>query len=342
MLKLDWSPDLELPESPRVVALGAFDGVHLGHAKTIREMRRLARERDAQATVLTFDPGPREFRDGKRLAGRRLTPLDEQLYYLRKLGVELVVVFKFPGEIHRVEPEDFVRRVLVGQLGAIHVTAGPTHRFGRAGAGDVALLQKLGDELGFGVDILFPVMIDGVRVSSTRIRELLDDGRVHEAGALLGRPYAINASVVSGRGLGAEIGFPTANLSVSPEKILPRDGVYAALCAKVHGKDYEVLQQMRAAAVNVGLAPTVRGDERIVEVHVIGEQCDLSGSILKVEFLRWLRGEKEFEHLKALSEQISADTERAATLAKVKLGDSLQEFDRMCTTDHVIRRDGQL
>ncbi len=338
MKRVDWSPALTLPDRPRVTALGAFDGVHLGHAKTIQAMRRIARTHDAEATILTFDPGPREFNGGDRLPGRRLTPLDEQLFYLRRLGVDLVVVFEFPGEIHAVEPEEFVRDVLVAQFSTVHVVASLTHRFGYRGSGDIHLLQKLGDELGFGVDILEPVLIGAERVSSTRIRDLLEEGEVHEAGGLLGRPYAIHAPVMTGRGMGRQIGYPTANLQIPPEKILPRDGVYSGLAGVVDSDDYETMEQTRGAAINVGLAPTVRDEERVVEVHVIGEHCDFRGKSLKVEFLRWLRAEEEFEDLKSLSKQIGIDTERAAAIAQAPLTAEMRQFQRMCTTDHVIRR----
>lgn len=340
MKQVRWSPDLELPDRPRVVALGAFDGVHLGHAKTIQAMRSIAHQRNAEAAILTFDPSPREFTDGERQPGRRLTTRDEQLYYLRKLGVDLVVVFEFPGEIHVVEPGDFVRDILVGQVGAVHVTASKTHRFGHMGKGDIDLLRSLGVDLGFEVEIVRPLVIGDDRVSSTRIRNLLDEGNVHEAGALLGRPYAIYAPVVGGRGLGTELGFPTANMSIPPEKILPHDGVFAGLCGKVREGDYQAMQQPRPAAINVGVAPTVRGDERIVEVHMIEEQCDLLDSTIKVEFLRWLRGERKFEDIEALSEQIGRDVEEVLETTEAPQGEELEEFDRICATEYVVRRPG--
>lgn len=335
-----WTADFDLPKVPRVAALGAFDGVHLGHAATIQAMRRIAHERGAEAAILTFDPSPREFTDGTRQPGRRLTPGDEQTYYLRRLGVDLTVVFEFPGSIHLVEPEDFVREILVEQLGVVHVTASETHRFGHMGRGDVSLLKRLGDELGFGVQIVDPLVIGGERVSSTRIRTLLGGGSVEEAGALLGRPYAIYAPVGSGHGLGATIGFPTANLRITPEKMLPRDGVYACAAGVIHEGDYSALEQPRPAAVNVGLAPTVRGDERVVEVHLIGEQCDLSEANLKVQFLRWLRGEERFVDIEALATQIGRDTARALEIAKAAAPDEFALFERYCTTDYVLRRDG--
>ncbi|MFW5866457.1 MAG: riboflavin biosynthesis protein RibF [Armatimonadota bacterium] len=338
MKTLHWTPDLELPDTPRVVALGAFDGVHLGHAKTIQAMRSIAHERGAEAAILTFDPSPREFIDGTRQPGRRLTTTDEQLYYLRKLGVDLVVIFEFPGEIHTVEPEDFVRGILVEQINAVQVTASKTHRFGHMGKGDIDLLQTLGAELGFDVEIVRPLIVGDDRVSSTRIRNLLDAGSVHEAGALLGRPYAIYAPVVSGQGLGSELGFPTANLSIPPEKILPHDGVFAGLCGEVREGDYQVVKQSRPAAINVGVAPTVRGDERVVEVHLVEEQCDLAGASIKVEFLRWLRAERKFADVEELTQQIGRDVEAVVETSGAPKDERLEEFDRVCATDYVVRR----
>lgn len=340
MRQLQWSPELELPKVPRVVALGAFDGVHLGHAQTIQAMRSLAHQDRVEAAILTFDPSPREFLNGVRQPGRRLTTRDEQFFYLRRLGVDLVIVFEFPGEIHTVEPEDFIRDVLVGQVNAIEVTASETHRFGHKGRGDVEMLRRFGSELGFGVEILRPLLLGGERVSSTRIRNLLDAGEVTEAGALLGRPYAIYAPVVSGRGVGSELGFPTANLSIAPEKILPHDGVYAGLAGAVREGDFSAIEQPRAAAINVGVAPTVREGERIVEVHLVGEQCDLRGAALKVEFLRWLREEQRFDSLYALRQQIRADVEQVRETAEEPPAEAFSEFDRVCATDYVVRRPG--
>lgn len=333
-----WRPDLKLPDVPRVVALGAFDGVHLGHAKTIQAMRSIAHERNAEAAILTFDPSPREFADGVRRPGQRLTTLEEQLYYLRRLGVDLAIVFEFPGEIHLVEPEDFVRDILIGQINAVHVTASKTHHFGHMGRGDLDLLRRLGAELGFDVEIVRPLTIGGERVSSTRIRKLLAEGNAQQAGALLGRPYAICAPVVSGRGMGTELGFPTANLSIPPEKILPHDGVYAGRGAVVREGDYATLQQPRPAAINVGFAPTVRGDERVVEVHLVGEHCDLVGACLNIEFLRWLRDEEQFRDLEALTNQISRDVAEVIEVAEAPPPEELREFERVCETEYVVRR----
>ncbi|MEA3402206.1 MAG: riboflavin biosynthesis protein RibF [Armatimonadota bacterium] len=335
---MHWSPGLHFPTRPRAVALGAFDGLHLGHARTIQVMRSFAHRSGAEATVLTFNPSPREFEHGQRQPGRRLTPVDEQIYYLRRLGIDTVVLFEFPGRIHAVEPEEFVRDILVRQLSVVHVTGSRTHRFGRGGRGDLQMLHELGAEYGFGVETVSPVTLGGQRVSSTRIRDLLAECKVHQAGALLGRPYAICAPVVAGAGLGTNLGFPTANLRLPREKVLPGDGVYAGLSGKVRGGDYQAVEQPRPAAINVGLAPTVRGDERLVEVHLTGEQCDLRDSCIKVEFLRWLRDEEEFEDTEELSAQIGRDVERTAELAGRPMPEELLRFNDFCTSEYVIRR----
>lgn len=342
MKVVHWSPELKLPSKPRVVALGAFDGLHIGHVKTIQAMRGIAHEHGAEAAVLTFDPSPREFdfTTMTRQPGRRLTPAPEQQYYLHRLGIDLTVVFEFPGEIYRIEPEEFVREVLVRQCRAIHVTASNTHRFGHRGRGDLRLLRQLGAQYGFGVETVSSLTVGGERVSSTRIRNLLFEGRVHEAGALLGRPYAIYSPVVPGAGRGTKLGFPTANLQIPPEKVLPRDGVYAGLCGKVRGSDYEAIEDPLPAAINVGLAPTVRGDERIVEVHVVGQQCDFENASIKVEFLRWLRGEQKFESADALVAQIGRDVVRTADVVEEFEDEKLQAFEQFCTTDYVVRRGG--
>ncbi len=314
MNELTWTPELELEDTPRVVALGAFDGVHLGHQSTITRVRRLARERNAESTVLTFDPSPREFVDGVRQTGRRLTTRPEQMCRLREIGVDTTVVIEFPGQIRTIEPEDFVRDVLVGQLRATCVCASESHRFGRNGAGDLSLLQKLAERYGFEVVVVTPVDIHDHRISSTLIRELLSHGNVNRAGALLGRPYSIVADVVSGQGLGTGLGFPTANLRIPSEKLVPHHGVYAGVAGKATG-ECQVIEQPRPAAINVGTAPTVGRHSRVVEVHLVGVQCDLTGAAINVQFLRWLRPEQAFADRGALIEQITRDVAECGTVS---------------------------
>lgn len=330
MRAVTWSPELQLPDRPRVAALGAFDGLHLGHAGTIGHMLELARQRGAEATVLTFDPAPREFEDGVRQPGRRLTTVEEQFCRLREMGVDLTVLFEFPGRIREVEAEDFVRQVLVEQLRVVCVCASASHRFGRGGRGDLNLLRQLGLQYGFEVVTIAPVTLGDQRISSTLIRNLLQEGDVTRAAALLGRPYSILADVGEGAGLGAELGFPTANLRLPPEKLLPRDGVYAGVAGRASG-DCAVMQQPRPAAINVGTAPTMGRGSRVVEVHLIGAHCDLRHTRLKVEFLRWLREERQFPDRAALVEQIARDVRECVATA--------QEAEVWCATGYRIERE---
>jgi riboflavin kinase/FMN adenylyltransferase len=315
----------DLGSAPHAVAVGAFDGVHLGHASILRQVRDEARERGVAAAVVTFDPVPRELEDGARQPHRRLTPVDEHLCLLEGLGMDIALVLEFPGAIQSMSPEAFVSEVLLDDLNAVCVYASESHRFGAGGRGDVDLLRRLGAELGFEVKIVPPLMVGGQRVSSTRVRELLSQGRVDKAAALLGRPYALYARVVAGHGRGADLGFPTANLCIPEEKTLPRDGVYAGVAGTVT-TDYGPLERPWPAAINIGTAPTFARGERTVEVHICEAKAGASGAggsahadlldaCLKVEFLRWLRTERRFETERALADQIAQDVASALELA---------------------------
>jgi len=301
--------------APHVVAVGAFDGVHLGHVHTLREVCQQARKRGVASAALTFDPSPRELDAGIRQPGQRLTPLHEQLHLLEHLGLDLALVLEFPGTVQQMPPETFAREVLVGALNAVCVCASETHRFGAGGRGDVRGLQRLARDLGFEVIVAEPFTVNARRVSSTWVRELLAQGQVHEAAALLGRPYAIFAEVVSGRGAGASLGFPTANLRIPPEKTIPRDGVYAGIAARVTA-DCEPLEEVRPAAINVGSAPTFGREDHLVEAHIVGQQDDLGGAHLKIELLRWLRRVQRFADEDALARQIAEDVNRSREAAQ--------------------------
>lgn len=289
-----------------MVALGAFDGVHRGHQSTLEQVRRLARERNAEGTVLTFDPGPREFVAGIRQPGTRLTTRTEQMCRLRQLDLDLALVVEFPGLIADLSPEHFVRDVLVGQLRATSVCASGSHRFGRDGDGDLKLLQRLGRRHGFEVVIIDPVVVGGSRISSTVVRALLSRGEVAHAATLLGRPYSLVAEVVSGQGLGASLGFPTANLRTPAEKLVPADGVYAGVAGRAVGP-CALVSDACPAAINVGIAPTVERNTSVVEAHLIGAEGDLVGATLMVQFIGWLRAEEAFADREALVAQIRRD-----------------------------------
>ena len=216
------------------------------------------------------------------------------------------MVSQVPGLVSDLSPEHFVRDVLVGQLRATCVCAGESHRFGRDGDGDLKLLQRLGRRYGFGVVVIDPVVVGGSRISSTVIRALLSRSEVAHAATLLGRPYALVAEVVSGQGVGASLGFPTANLRTPPEKLLPPDGVYSGVAGRAVGPCATILEPF-PTAISVGMAPTVERNTRVVEAHLIGAEGDLVGTTLTVEFVGWLRSEEAFADHDALVEQIRRD-----------------------------------
>ena len=268
--------ELELRE--RVVALGTFDGVHLGH-------RRVIETAGPAPTVVTFHPHPR------RVLGygvELLTTLERRLELLAELGVAETLLVEFSLEFQRVEPEDFARDWLEA-IGASAVVAGEDFRFGHKRGGDLDLLARLGFE------VRRVPLLEGV--SSSEIRRLLHEGELEGAARLLGRPYEVEGIVVEGDARGGTLGFPTANLSVEPDLLVPRIGIYAG-----HAADHR-------AAISIGTNPHYGGDELRVEAFLLGFAGDLYGRRLVVELWRRLRDERAFESEQELIDQIALDVE---------------------------------
>jgi riboflavin kinase/FMN adenylyltransferase len=273
----------ELGPGPRAVALGTFDGVHLGHRSVIET----ALEAGPEPTVVTFDPHPRTAL-GNRV--ELLTSLERRLELLAELGVDATLVVEFTLDLARLEPEEFAEEVL-RPIGAETVVAGEDFRFGRGRTGDLELLGCLGFETR-------PVpLLEGV--SSSRIRELVSDGEVEAAAGLLGRPVEVEGTVVTGDARGGTLGFPTANLDVRPELLVPKNGIYAGAAAG------------HRAAVSIGTNPHYGGRERRVEAHLLDFSDDLYGWRLVVELWRRLRDEQAFESEDALIDQIGKDVQAA-------------------------------
>jgi riboflavin kinase/FMN adenylyltransferase len=300
------------PDDPRparwqkpVLALGNFDGLHRGHTKIIERIRRVAAERSATSLVLTFDPHPpRIVRPDK--APPLLMTLEQKLEALAKAGIQGVAIVRFTLEVSRWEPEVFVKTVLVDWLRVGEVWVGADFLFGRDRSGNFSLLRTLGMQYGFRVEKIDPVRYKDFVVSSTRIRRLVAEGRVDEAGALLGRHVFIDGLVVQGAGRGRELGVPTANLETHNE-LLPPHGVYATTVT-VDGVVY-------AGVTNIGLRPTFNDLVRpIVEVHVLGLNRDLYGQRVRLGFIQRLRDERRFPDVDALKAQIDADIRRARRL----------------------------
>ena len=288
-----------------VLALGNFDGLHRGHLKIIERVRRVADERGGTSVVMTFDPHPpRIVRPDK--APPLLMTKAQRLEALERAGVEGVAVVRFTHELSQWDPETFVRTVLVEWLHVAEVWVGANFLFGHDRAGNFCMLRALGARYGFRAEKIDPVRYKDFVVSSTRIRRLIAEGRVDEAGALLGHPYTIDGTVVQGDRRGRQIGFPTANLATDNE-LLPPNGVYAT-AVRLDGVIYP-------AVTNVGVRPTFGGESgTVIETHLLDLDRDLYGRTLQLGFVQRLRDERRFDGVDALKAQIGADVQPARAL----------------------------
>ena len=289
-----------------VLALGNFDGVHRGHAKIIQHVRRRADEQGATAAALTFDPHPsRVVRPDK--APPLLMTGRQKLAALAEAGMDGIAVVRFTTELSRWTPETFVRTVLVGWLQVAEVWVGANFLFGHERAGNFSLLRALGERFGFGAEKIDPVRYRDFVVSSTRIRRLVAEGRVDEAGSLLGHHYMVEGTVSRGDGRGRRIGYPTANLATD-NVLFPPNGVYATAVLM----DGDV----HAAVTNVGVRPTFGGASAgpVVESHLFDVDRDLYGREVRVAFIRRLREEQTFADGDALRAQIARDCDAARGL----------------------------
>jgi riboflavin kinase/FMN adenylyltransferase len=290
-----------------VVALGNFDGVHLGHQEVLSRAVEEGRRRGLRVVAATFQPHPRAVL-GVWDPPRLLTPIDLRREVLLRYGADAVVEIPFDLELSRKSPEEFVREVLVGEIGASVVVVGENFRFGHKAAGHVEDLGRLmREEGGEAVGVKVRGVGEEAGISSTRIRELVSDGLVDEAAGLLGRPYVLRGEVVVGDRRGRTIGFPTANVLPDPEAVVPARGVYAGFVV--------VADEKYAACTNVGVAPTFRRADSRVEAYLLDFDGDLYGRVVDVGFTRRLRGEKKFSGVEELKGQIQRDVEAARAVA---------------------------
>lgn len=289
-----------------MLTVGNFDGLHVGHQEILRIVTERARARDGEAAVYTFEPHPRKVLRPAQ-APKLLTTLEQKLERIDAAGVDVAIVEPFDAEFARRSAEDFVREVLHARIGPREVYVGYDFRFGHDREGSMRTLTELGPHLGFAVTIVPEVTVGGRDVNSTRIRELLGEGRVEEARELLGRPYCVRGSVVEGDRRGRTLGFPTVNLAPENE-VLPALGVYAGRLRVLGAAAGAELP----AVVNVGRRPTFKeGGEVLAEAHVIDWSGDLYGQRVEIGFLHHLRDERRFPDVEALRRQIEADRDAA-------------------------------
>ena len=280
-----------------VASIGNYDGLHLGHRQVLRQLSEQAREDGLPSLVMCFEPTPLEFFCGDK-APARLSTFREKVEQLGAMGIDRFFCVRFDPELADMSPEQFVRDFLVEGIGVRHLVVGDDFRFGRDRSGDFSTLEVAGRTHGFEVVDTPSYSVDGIRVSSTLVRESLAKGDLGLAEQMLGRPYSMSGRVVRGDQLGRQLGFPTANLRVGRHKP-PLRGVYAV---RIRG-----LGQVRAGMASLGTRPTVDGTEMRLEVHIFDFDEDVYGRHIRVEFAHRLRTEKRFDNVELMTEQLHRD-----------------------------------
>ncbi len=287
----------------KVIALGFFDGVHLGHGALLRRAAEVAREKGVKAAVFTFDRPPKEVVTGKTVYLINSAAERQELVH-RLYGIEEVILAPFDEAMMHCTWDNFVTELLVKEHGAVHLVAGHDHRFGYKNEGNPQLLQAKCAELGLGCDIIPAVEVEGITVSSTHIRKLLEEGKVEEAAAFLGHRHCLTQTVQHGYRVGRTIGIPTVNLIVPHNILTPALGVYITRVYLSDGRDF-------AGVTNVGTRPTVSDSDAVsVETFLLDFDGDLYDQTIRVEFCRRLRGEKKFGSLEELRQEIQRNAEQ--------------------------------
>jgi len=287
-----------------VITLGNFDGVHLGHQAVLAQTARAGEQRNLPVVAITFEPLPREF-FAPHAPVARLTRLRERYLFIKRLGLlDELAVLHFDRALANMSADDFVQSILVKKLNARHIVIGDDFRFGTKRRGDFGLLERLGQKWGFTVEAADTFMLEGVRVSSTKVRMALNRGDMDEAASLLGRPFTLCGHVAHGDERGRQLGFPTANVALQRRQS-PLHGVYVVETARLQ------THTLHYGVANVGSRPTVGGTRARLEVHLFDFHGSLYGEVLEVRFLHHIRDERRFESLPSLIAQIKTDVQVA-------------------------------
>lgn len=295
-----------------VVAIGNFDGVHLGHQAILAQAIERAQEKDGTSVVLTFEPHPMKVLHPER-EFRLLNTFQIKMRLIESTGVDVTFSAEFSKAFAQQTPCEFAKTYLRDKIGCKEVIVGKNFNFGQDRAGTVKELIEFGKEFGFEVVIQEPVMVEGIPVSSTKIRQLIQEGNVGLAGKMMGRYYSMEGKVLHGDGRGKSLGYPTANFRL-PNELIPREGVYAARVASLKAEGYMTLDGI----VYIGSKPTFDKTEVQMEVHLFDVNENLYGKRLLVTFIEWVRGDEKFEDSAALIRQIAQDIEKARAILKEK------------------------
>jgi riboflavin kinase/FMN adenylyltransferase len=294
------------PSRPMVLTIGVFDGVHLGHQALIAETVRQAKQADALSGVVTFAGHPRLVL-GKHKELPHLTSLEQRVRFLEANGVDRVIVLTFTRELASLPAAEFIG-LLVKLLHMKHLVIGPDFALGKGREGDIESLTTMGRKLGFAITVAPPLLKNGYKVSSTRIRKAMAESKMSRVHDLLGRYFSLEGKVVTGEGRGAKLGIPTANIEISTDQALPADGVYATSAC--------VDDQPIASITNIGTRPTFGGGQRTVETHLLDYRGDLYGRRLEIAIIEQIRPEQKFAAAEALLAQIKDDIAMARQVLK--------------------------
>ena len=293
--------------SASAVTIGNFDGVHLGHQLVISQLKRVASGTSLPTVVVIFEPQPIEYFAPAR-APRRLARFREKISYLKEQQIDYLLCLRFDAELAGQSAEEFTRQILVNRLNTKHLVIGDDFHFGKNRQGNFQYLQENSERFGFVVDETETLLIDGERVSSTRIRESIQQDDFEKAAELLGRPYSLSGRIAHGQKLGRELGYPTINIKMGDKTLIVK-GIFAV---SVKGIDNRVLQ----GVASIGTRPTVNGVDTILEVYILDFNQDVYGYSVEVEFLHKIRNEEKFDSLEELTAHIAQDTEKAKTFFK--------------------------
>ena len=298
------------PEKETLFTIGVFDGVHLGHQHLLSYLRDEAKKNGLLSGVITFKSHPQTVLspDSKLVW---LDNLDKRIDLLQKLGIDIVVTIGFTPELRQLSAWEFMK-LLKDYLKIRGLVIGPDFALGKSRQGNADYLRLLGQEMGFSVEVVLPLVLDGEVVSSSIIRQDLNQGDVKKVAKLLGRTFSLAGQIVSGEQRGGILGFPTANLDIQPEQATPGDGVYATIAYTDH--------QSLPSVTNIGIRPTFGGGKRLVETYIIDYKGQLRGQKIRVDFVDRLRDERHFETVEELKAQISKDVEQAKIILNELIG----------------------
>ena len=301
--------NLTHPLAASAVTIGNFDGVHRGHQQVINQLKRVARAASLPTVVIIFEPQPIEYFAPDK-APKRLARFREKIAYLKAQQIDYLLCLRFNQELASLSAEDFVQQILIEGLHTKHLVIGDDFHFGKDRQGNFLFLQQNSTRFGFTVDETKTLMIDGERVSSTRVRQCIQQDDFDKAAELLGRPYSLSGRIAHGKKLGRKLGYPTINIKMGDKTLIVK-GIFAVI---VKGIDNRVLQGVSS----IGTRPTVNGVDTILEVYILDFDQDVYGYSVVVEFLHKIRNEEKFDSLAELTAWIAQDTKKAKAFFKMR------------------------